>query len=61
MFSPLAEADQLRAEVNLRAAVDIFWALSSPEVHRLLVSDRGWSSQRYERWLAAGARDLLLA
>ena len=60
LFSPLAENGQLRAGVNLRGVVDIFWALSSPEVYRLLVSERGWSSQRYQRWLAAGGRDLLL-
>jgi hypothetical protein len=25
----------------------------SPEVYRLLVGDRGWPAERYERWLAA--------
>jgi hypothetical protein len=24
----------------------------SPEVYRLLVGDRGWTPERYQRWLA---------
>jgi AcrR family transcriptional regulator len=35
-----------------RAAVDTVWALTSPELHQLLRTFRGWSSRRYAAWLA---------
>jgi AcrR family transcriptional regulator len=48
----LARAGALRPELSEREAADIVHALMSPEVYRLLVADRGWSPERYERWLA---------
>jgi len=33
-----------------RDAADLIHALMSPEVYRLLVGDRGWPAERYERW-----------
>jgi AcrR family transcriptional regulator len=41
-------------------AVETVWALSSPELHELLVRERGWSRRQYEEWLAAGLARLLL-
>ena len=41
-------------------AAAIVWALTSPEVHRLLRSDRGWTSERYTEWLADTLRTTLL-
>lgn len=35
-----------------RRAVDVAWALSSPETYRLLVRERGWAPAAFERWLA---------
>ena len=35
-----------------RRAVDIAWALSSPEMYRLFVRERGWTAVAFERWLA---------
>jgi hypothetical protein len=32
----------------------------SPEVYRLLVVDRGWTSERYEQWLRGILIDQLL-
>ena len=40
-----------------RDAADIIHALLSPELYRLLVADRGWTIERFERWLC----DLLTA
>jgi AcrR family transcriptional regulator len=48
----LARAGALRPELSEHEAADIIHALMSPEVYRLLVADRGWSPERYERWLA---------
>jgi hypothetical protein len=32
----------------------------SPDLFRLLVTDRGWTQKRYERWLAKTLIDQLL-
>ncbi len=47
----LARSGALRPELKQRDAADIIHALMSPEVYRLLVGDRGWPPERYERWL----------
>lgn len=47
----LARTGALQPTLRERDADDIINALTSPEVYRLLVSDRGWSPQRYEQWL----------
>jgi AcrR family transcriptional regulator len=47
----LAEKGALRAEVNETAARDILWTLTSHDIHRSLVVERKWSSDRYEQWL----------
>lgn len=46
----LARAGALRPKLRERDAADIIHALMSPEVYRLLVVDRGWQPERYERW-----------
>lgn len=48
----LAEAGTLRPGLTERDAADIIHALASPEMYRLLVTERGWSPDRFERWLA---------
>jgi AcrR family transcriptional regulator len=49
----LARARALRSRVREREAADIIHALVSPELYRLLVIDRGWSHDRYEKWLVS--------
>ena len=56
----LARAGALRPKLRERDAADIIHALVSPEVYGLLVIDRGWPSERYERWLTAILIDQLL-
>jgi AcrR family transcriptional regulator len=56
----LARARALRPELQQRDAADIIHALMSPEVYRLLVSDRGWQPERYEQWLTGVLIDQLL-
>jgi AcrR family transcriptional regulator len=56
----LARSGALRPELRERDAADIIHALASPEVYGLLVLDRGWSGQRYERWVADTLRQQLL-
>ena len=56
----LARAGALREDLRERDAADIIHALMSPEVYRLLVVDRRWKVDRYERWLTAILADQLL-
>jgi AcrR family transcriptional regulator len=42
----------LRQAIDVHAAAETVWALSSAEVHGLLTADRGWSGDRYEKWLS---------
>ena len=56
----LAQAGALRSGLGERDAADIIHALMSPEVYRLLVTDRGWPPERYEHWLSAALTSQLL-
>jgi hypothetical protein len=54
----LAAVTTLR--VDLDEAADIVWATNAPEFYQLLTSQRGWSPERYEHFLADTWRRLLL-
>jgi len=41
-------------------AVETVWALTSPELHQLLVRIRGWTRPRYCDWLTQSLAALLL-
>jgi AcrR family transcriptional regulator len=56
----LARTGALRPKLRERDAADIIHVLMSPEVYRLLVGDRGWDPERYERWLKEILIDQLL-
>ena len=43
-----------------KEALETLWALTSPELHQLLVRVRGWSPSRYPAWLADSLAALLL-
>ena len=46
--------------VPVDEAADIIWATNSPEVYTLLVIQRGWTPERYGRWLSETWEGLLL-
>jgi len=52
MIVSLREVGRLRPELDDATARDIFWTLTGGDVYRLLVRERGWSSQKYQDWLA---------
>jgi AcrR family transcriptional regulator len=56
----LARSGALRPGLGERDAADVIHALASPEVYGLLVTDRGWSGERYETWLRSILTDQLL-
>ena len=57
----LARRGALRPELRQRDAEDLIHALMSPEIYRLLVVDRGWTSTRYAEWLSSTLISQLLA
>jgi len=56
----LARVGALRPGLRERDAADIIHALMSPEVYRLLVGDRGWTAEKYEKWLRQTLIDQML-
>jgi AcrR family transcriptional regulator len=51
----------LRPEITGTIARDILWTLTSYDIHRRLVVERNWSSDRYEQWLGDTLVATLLA
>ena len=48
----LLKGGHLRSGITLDAATDVLWTYSSPELYELLVIRRGWSVERYGRFIA---------
>lgn len=46
--------------LDQKKAHDIFWAFTGRDLYRMLVIERGWSSQEYEAWLAQLLANTLL-
>jgi AcrR family transcriptional regulator len=42
----------LKAGLTVDRAADILWTLNHPRVYLLLLEERAWSPEEYERWLA---------
>ncbi|HEY4867976.1 MAG TPA: helix-turn-helix domain-containing protein [Candidatus Dormibacteraeota bacterium] len=57
----LAEIGGLRQGVSVERAADVIWLLNSSEVFLLLVRDRRWDPELFERWLAETWKLLLMA
>ena len=53
-------APSLAAGVTPRIATDLLWAFSNEELYRELVAERGWTPDRFEKWLATTLRSQLL-
>jgi AcrR family transcriptional regulator len=56
----LREKNALKRGLRLARAADILWTLNHPDMWRLLVEERGWSPERYERWCGDLACEQLL-
>src|SRR5215210_2457623 len=48
----LERGDALAAGLDVDAAADILWTINHPNVWQLLVGERGWTPERWERWSA---------
>ncbi|WP_406311395.1 TetR/AcrR family transcriptional regulator [Streptosporangium sp. NBC_01639] len=47
----LAVKPGARADVSVDEAADLLYGLLSPELYLLFVRERGWSAERWERWV----------
>jgi hypothetical protein len=56
----LDERKLLRSSVDAASATDTLYVLGGADTYRQLVYERGWSAERYERWLVEAVRELLL-
>jgi AcrR family transcriptional regulator len=56
----LAKRKALRRDLDVAIATDILYAIGGPDTFRQLVCERGWTSERYERWLVDAGQRLLL-
>lgn len=52
-------AGALRKPLSERDALDILWSFMGADNYRLFVTERGWPSERYEKWLTATLKTLL--
>ena len=61
LVADLSAKHALRPGVDSEEAVAILWALASIDLYRKLVTASGWKASRFERWLAAALKQLILA
>lgn len=46
----LHERGHLRPQLDVQQATDILWTINHPNTWQLLVVDRSWTPEQYERW-----------
>jgi AcrR family transcriptional regulator len=61
MITSLRDSGELRPGLSFQTARDIFWMLTGGDVYRMLVTERGWSPQKYQDWLSDTLVESLLA
>ncbi|MDB6108460.1 MAG: Transcriptional regulator, TetR family [Pedosphaera sp.] len=60
-ISLLVRSGQLPPGLDETEARDIFWTLTGRDIYRMLVIEREWSSDRYEKWLSEAIVSSLVA
>lgn len=56
----LAAKGALRDGLDAPRAADLLWTINHPHTWHLLVAERGWTPDEYERWAADASRTQLL-
>ena len=51
IVAALSARHALDPDLQSSGAADIAYAVLSPEVHRILTVERGWTAEQYEQWL----------
>jgi len=59
IVAALSARDAPDPELEFSEAVDITYVAMSPDVHRILTVECGWTNERYEQWLVRSLRALL--
>jgi TetR/AcrR family transcriptional regulator, regulator of autoinduction and epiphytic fitness len=59
IVAALSARDALDPGLEFSEAVDITYVALSPDVHRILTVECGWTSEQYEQWLVRTLRALL--
>lgn len=59
IVAALVERDALNPDLDPSKAADMVYASMSPDVHRILTIERGWTSQDYQAWAVRCLRSLL--
>lgn len=60
IVASLHDKNALVPELGVDRATDILWTLNHPNLWQLLVEERGWTPEHFERWLADTACSQLL-
>lgn len=47
----LLTGKNLKPGLTMSEAQDIFWCLTSRDVYRMMVQERGWTGEAYENWM----------
>lgn len=61
IVAALIERGALDPQLDPSEARDFVYLLWSPETHRILTTERGWTPEQYEVWLARAQRNVLLS
>ncbi len=56
----LVDTGQVRESLTVAEVADIIWSMNSTEFYALLVLERGWSPEQFEKWLSQAWTRLLL-
>jgi AcrR family transcriptional regulator len=59
IVAALSVLDALDPELEYADAADIAYTVLSPDVHRILTTERGWTAAQYEQWLTRSLGVLL--
>ncbi len=57
----LVATGDLRPGLDVDEIADVVWSMNAPEFHHLLVHERGWSREQFQRWLGESWCRLFLA
>lgn len=57
----LRSTGELRTDLTLDEVADVVWTMNGSEHYSALVTDRGWSPERFEQWLSEAWWRLLRA
>jgi AcrR family transcriptional regulator len=60
IIDSLQRKKALARGLKVDRAADILWTLNHPDLYQLLVSERGWTPEQYEKWLADATASQLL-